>query len=38
MTYRYFPIDYSSYKEYVKYLKEEGFAIEANKIDNPCKD
>ncbi len=30
MTYRYFPVDFSSYEEYVKYLKEEGLAIEAN--------
>ena len=28
MTYRYFPIEFSSYEDYVKYLKENGFAIE----------
>ncbi len=38
MTYRYFPVDFSSYEDYVKYLKGEGFAIEVNKIDNPCKE
>lgn len=29
MIYKYFPIGFSSYEEYVKYLKEKGFAIEA---------
>lgn len=29
MAYRYFPIEFSSYEDYVKYLKEKGFAIEA---------
>ena len=29
MPYRYFPIEFSSYEEYVKYLKEKGLAIEA---------
>ena len=29
MTYRYFPIDFSSYEDYVEYLKEKGFAIDA---------
>lgn len=28
MPYRYFPIEFSSYEDYVKYLKEKGFAIE----------
>ncbi len=28
MPYRYFPIEFSSYEDYVKYLKERGFAIE----------
>lgn len=28
MSYRYFPIEFSSYEDYVKYLKEKGFAIE----------
>ena len=38
MTYRYFPIDFSSYEDYVKYLKENGLAIDAievNKSNNP---
>lgn len=38
MSYKYFPVDYSSYEEYVKHLKEEGLAIEVNKNDNPCKE
>lgn len=38
MTYRYFPIDFSSYEDYVKYLKEKGFAIEVNKSNNPYKE
>ena len=29
MSYRYFPIEFSSYEDYVKYLKEKGFVIEA---------
>lgn len=37
MTYRYFPIDFSSYEDYIKYLKEKGFAIEVNKNNNPRK-
>lgn len=28
MFYKYFHIEFSSYKDYVKYLKEKGFAIE----------
>jgi len=28
MTYRYFPIEFSSYEDYIKYLKEKGFALE----------
>lgn len=31
MPYRYFPIEFSSYEDYVKYLKEKGLAIEVNK-------
>ena len=38
MPYRYFPIDFSSYEDYVKYLKEKGFAIEVNKSNNPYKE
>lgn len=30
MTYKYFPIEFSSYEYYVKYLKEKGLAIEVN--------
>ena len=30
MTYNYFPNEFSSYEDYVKYLKEKGFAIEAH--------
>lgn len=29
MPYRYFPIEFSSYVDYVKYLKEKGIAFEA---------
>ena len=29
MSYKYFPIEFSSYEDYVKYLKEKGLAIEA---------
>ena len=28
MPYVYFPIEFSSYEDYVKYLKEKGFAVE----------
>ena len=28
MSYKYFPIEFSSYEDYIKYLKEKGFAIE----------
>lgn len=31
MTYRYFPINFSSYEDYVKYLKDKGLAIEVSK-------
>ena len=31
MPYKYFPIEFSSYEDYVKYLKEKGFALEAPK-------
>ena len=31
MPYRYFPIEFSSYEDYVKYLKEKGFALEVPK-------
>ena len=28
MSYKYFPSEFSSYEDYVKYLKEKGLAIE----------
>lgn len=31
MSYKYFPSEFSSYEDYVKYLKEKGFAIEVTK-------
>ena len=34
MTYRYFPINFSSYEDYVKYLKEKGFAIDTTELNN----
>jgi len=30
MSYKYFPIEFSSYEEYIKYLKEKGLALEAS--------
>ena len=35
MSYKYFPIEFSSYEDYVKYLKEKGFAIEVTEENNP---
>lgn len=35
MPYRYFPIDFSSYEDYVKYLIEKGLAIEVTEENNP---
>ena len=29
MCWKYYPKEFSSYEEYVKYLKEKGFALEA---------
>lgn len=29
MCYKYFPIEFSSYEDYIKYLKEKGLALEA---------
>ncbi len=34
MPYRYFPIEFSSYEDYVKYLKEKGFAVSVIKENN----
>jgi len=28
MSYKYFPIEFSFYEDYIKYLKEKGFALE----------
>ena len=36
MTYRYFPIDFSSYEDYVIYLKEKGF--DRYEVSNFAKD
>lgn len=33
--YNYFPIEFSSYENYVKYLKEKGFAISVTENNNP---
>lgn len=33
MTYKYFPIDFSSYEDYVKYLIEKGFAVDATNLN-----
>lgn len=38
MSYKYFPIEFSSYKDYIKYLKEKNFAIEVNKSNNNYKE
>lgn len=37
MSYKYFPIEFSSYEKYVKYLKEKGLAIEVAEDNNPYK-
>ena len=29
MYYKYYPIEFSSYEDYIKYLKEQGLAIDA---------
>ena len=38
MSYKYFPSEFSSYEDYVKYLKEKGFAIEVTKSNNHYKE
>ena len=38
MPYRYFPIEFSSYEDYVKYLKEKGLAIEETTMTQEDKD
>ena len=38
MCYKYFPIAFSSYEDYVKYLIEKGFAIEVTEENNPYKE
>ena len=37
MSYKYFPIEFSSYEDYVEYLKEKGLAIDVRE-NNPCKE
>ena len=37
MPYNYFPSEFSSYEDYVKYLKKKGFAIEVTEENNPYK-
>lgn len=34
MFYKYFPINFSSYEEYVKYLKEKEFTVDAMEEHN----
>ena len=34
MPYNYFPSEFSSYEDYVKYLKEKDFAIEVTERNN----
>ena len=36
-SYKYFPIEFSSYEDYVKYLIEKGFAIEVPEENNIIK-
>ena len=38
MSYKYFPIEFSSYKEYVDYLIKKGLAIEVTEDKNPYKE
>ena len=33
MYYKYFPIEFSSYEDYVEYLKEKGLAIDATNLN-----
>jgi hypothetical protein len=33
MSYKYFPIEFSSYDDYIKYLKEKGLAIDVTKLN-----
>ena len=33
MYYEYFPIEFSSYEDYVEYLKEEGLAVDATEYE-----
>lgn len=35
---KYFPIEFSSYEEYDKYLKEKGFTVDAMEESNPYKE
>ena len=38
MSYKYFPIEFSCYEDYVKYLKEKGLALEAPNLNKQCYD
>ena len=38
MSYKYFPIEFSSYEDYVKYLKEKSLSIEVTEENNPYKE
>lgn len=38
MSYKYFPIEFSSYEEYADYLIQKGFAIEVTEENNPYKE
>ena len=33
MYYKYYPIEFSSYEDYVKYLKEQGLALDASNLN-----
>lgn len=38
MTYKYFPIEFSSYEDYVKYLKEKSLAIDVTEENKSYKE
>lgn len=33
MSYKYFPIEFSSYEDYIKYLEEKGLAIKVTNLN-----
>lgn len=35
MSYRYFPIEFSFYEDYIKYLKEKELALEVSEENTP---